>query len=136
MKEQPVVLYVEDDRLSRIVMSMLLKNHLQLEHVYMFEDSEDFMKRVAEIHPKPDLIFLDIHLTPHNGFEMLTMLRESGQYDGVSVIALTASVMSEEVEQLTTAGFNGCIAKPIDGERFPQLFNSLLQGKDIWHIVS
>jgi hypothetical protein len=45
-------------------------------------------------------------------------------------------VMNEEVARLQTAGFDGCIAKPIDKTRFPLLLNEILQGNKVWNIFS
>src|SRR5215213_691439 len=114
MNNQPVVLYVEDDPQSRKLMQMLLMGRMQLTDLTVFEDSSDFLTRVNALDPKPDIIFLDIHVKPYSGFDMLQMLRELDWMNGTPIVALTASVMNEEVEQLQTAGFNGCLAKPIN----------------------
>jgi CheY-like chemotaxis protein len=131
---QPVVLYVEDEPSSRKVMRMIAKD-MGLENLTLFEDSSDFMARVAALPLKPQIIFLDIHVKPHTGFEMLKMLRDSGQYTGVPIVAMTASVMNEEVGQLRTAGFDGCLAKPIDIDTFPDTVRRILAGEVIWRII-
>jgi two-component system sensor histidine kinase TorS len=51
------------------------------------------------------------------------------------IVALTASVMNEEVEQLKDAGFNGVIPKPIDMDGFPDLIEAILDGKDVWRVI-
>jgi CheY-like chemotaxis protein len=131
---QPVILYVEDEVRSRKVMQMIAGD-MGIEALLIFEDSSDFLTRVQALNPKPDLVFLDIHVKPHNGFEMLEMLRQSRQFDHIPVVAMTASVMNEEVQQLRTAGFNGCLAKPIDIDTFPDSVERLMNGESIWHIV-
>ena len=128
------VLYVEDDRMSRMVMKMLLDSHSTIEHTFLFEDSEDFVARVQSLNPIPDLIFLDIHVPPIDGFEMLTILRRMPEFKEKTIVALTASVMNEEIEELVSAGFNGCIAKPLNPELFPDLLDKILAGQKIWHI--
>jgi CheY-like chemotaxis protein len=134
MNEQPAVLYVEDDPLSRRVMSMLLAGRLGLSEVTIFDDSTDFQARVSALDPKPDIVFLDIQVEPHDGFAMLDMLRQMTWVDGTPIIALTASVMNEEVQQLRQAGFNGCLAKPLDLNSFQETFRRLLDGETIWRI--
>ncbi len=133
--KRPVILYVEDDPQSRKLMSMLLKGRMKLPHVTILEDSEDFEAHIAALDPKPDIILLDIHMKPFNGFEMLTMLRENEWVRHIPIVALTASVMSEEVQKLKTVGFNGCLAKPIDLETFPETLDRILNGETIWRIV-
>jgi two-component system, cell cycle response regulator DivK len=135
MSTKPVVLYVEDEPRSRRVMQMITDD-MGLTHVTIFEDSTDFMARFAALEPKPDVIFLDIHMTPHTGFEMLAMLREADQSINVPVVAMTASVMNEEIHKLKSAGFDGCIAKPIDFDTFPETLQRIMSGEKIWRIVS
>lgn len=134
MTQDPCVLYVEDDMMSRSVMKMMLVNEMHLSNVIIFEDSSNFLERVSNIAPKPDVILLDIHMKPFTGFEMLTMLRDMDQFEGTPIIALTASVMNEEVAQLKGAGFDGCVSKPIDMDLFPDILGSILKGKKIWRV--
>lgn len=134
MKSNPVFLYVEDDAVSRSIMKMLLTRVIGYDQVTVFPDSSNFMEKVEALAVKPDVIFLDIHVQPHSGFEMLKMLRSHEAYKDTSIVALTASVMNEEVEQLHNAGFDGGIAKPLDQSRFPELLQSILQKEKIWHI--
>lgn len=128
------ILYVEDDPMSRRVMKMLLVNRLGM-NLEIWEDSTDFPEKIAALEAIHDLIFLDIHVLPYNGFKMLAILRENEQFKHLPIVALTASVMNEEVQELESAGFNGCLAKPIDVENFPNLLERLLGGEKIWHIT-
>lgn len=136
MKNQPTVLYVEDDPRSRKVMTMLLCGSMGLPNVTVLEDSQDFLSKVQSLSPKPDVIFLDIHVEPFNGFKMLEMLRQNQEFHHVPVVALTASVMNEEVEQLRAAGFHSCLAKPIDIDTFPDVLNRILEGESVWRILA
>jgi CheY-like chemotaxis protein len=133
-KQVRSVLYVDDDVSSLVVMQILLVEELHLPYVTMFEDSDQFMQRVKALSVPPDVILLDIHVKPLTGFEMLRQLRENGFSEAV-IIALTASVMNEEVMQLKTAGFDGVIAKPVNLDRFPKLWECALNGEQIWSIV-
>jgi two-component system, sensor histidine kinase len=136
MTHQPSILYVEDEAKSRRVMQMLLVNSMKLDNVTIFEDSSDFIARVDALNPKPDVIFLDIHVAPYNGFQMLEMLWKSGRYNDTIIVALTASVMNEEVTQLRESGFDGCLSKPIDIDTFPEILSLILKGEEVWHIIS
>ena len=136
METQPAVLYVEDDPSSRKMMQLLLSGRMRLPQVTIMEDSTDFQMRVDALDPKPDIIFLDIHVKPYDGFEMLKMLRELNWANGTPIVALTASVMNEEVYQLREAGFSGCLAKPLDLSTFPEIFERILDGETIWRIIN
>jgi two-component system cell cycle response regulator DivK len=63
------------------------------------------------------------------------MLRNDPDFVHVTIIALTASVMNEEVAALENAGFDGTIAKPIDPDAFPELLDQILGGKKVWFIA-
>lgn len=134
MKTNPVILYVEDEARSRRVMQMIFSD-LQGTDLTIFEDSTDFLPRVLALDTKPNVIFLDIHMRPHTGFEMLAMLREQDSFAGIPVVAMTASVMNEEIKQLREAGFDGCVAKPIDFDSFPELLNRIMDGEKVWRIL-
>lgn len=128
-----VILYVEDDPRSRKVMQMVTSD-MDLSQVIIFEDSVDFTARVSLLDPKPNIVFLDIHVPPYSGFEMLQMLRQMPEFADTPIVAMTASVMNEEVHQLRTAGFDGCLAKPLDMDTFPDLLNLILSGEKVWRI--
>jgi CheY-like chemotaxis protein len=133
---RPTVLYVEDDAQSRMVMRMALKNRMGITRLTLFEDSSDFLARYQALDPAPDVIFLDIHMQPHTGFEMLRMLRGSAALrPGTPIVAMTASVMNEEVQALRTAGFDGCLAKPLDLDTFPDAFQRIVGGERVWRII-
>lgn len=135
MTSQPRVLYVEDEARSRRVMRMLFDS-MDLESGEIFEDSADFLARAEALDPKPDIVLLDIHVKPYNGFEMLEMLRQSPHYANTKIVALTASVMNEEVAKLKESSFDGCLSKPIDSDVFPEILNQIMQGEEIWRITS
>ncbi len=127
-------LYVEDDPSNRLVMSLLMEKALGTQNFVMFDNSADFMARVKALPNPPDLVMLDIHVRPHDGFEMLKMLRSDPDYRHVKVIALTASVMDQEVERLRSSGFSGAIGKPLKLSTFPALLAKILQGEMVWYV--
>jgi len=134
MTTNPNILYVEDDALSREVMEALLRRKLGFKNVTIFNDSTQFMERLHAIPDGPDVIFLDIHMEPIDGFEMLRQVREDGGFTGTKIVALTASVMNEEVKMLRSAGFNGVMAKPLDVDAFPGALDRILNGEQVWII--
>ena len=130
----PVILYVEDDALSREVMQTLLTRGLGYTNVTVFENSSEFEIKLDALSTIPDIIFLDIQMEPIDGFTMLGLIRQSSKYNLTRVVALTASVMNEEVKKLKDAGFNGVIAKPLNYETFPNALRRILDKEDIWSV--
>ena len=130
-----VYLYVEDDPLSRQVMELMAGSVLGDVRLIVFENTENFMDRLAALDTIPDLILLDVHIRPVDGFEVLATLRLDERYAHVPVIALTASVMAEEIAHLHIGGFDGAIGKPISVSTFPGLIQRILAGEAVWHVV-
>lgn len=128
------ILYVEDDARSRDVLHMVHRMNPGLMALTMFEDSANFEERLLKLAPQPDAVLLDIHVLPYTGLEMLAMIRRRAEYDSTPVIALTASVMNEEVEMLKGVGFQGVISKPIDLDTFPEILERVMQGEKIWYV--
>ena len=132
--KQPHFLYVEDDPHSREVLQMILKKVMGYQHIHFFENSENFMDRLRSLPQVPDVIFLDIQIRPQNGYEILTQLRADPAYQSVKVVALTASVMVQDVARLQETGFDGLIGKPVAHKVFPRLLNDIFAGRPVWYI--
>jgi CheY-like chemotaxis protein len=127
-------LYVEDDSSSRHLIKILMGTVLGYTHLTIFENSEGFLNRVRALPAVPDVIFLDIHIAPHDGYALLDMLRKEPDYRNVPVIAMTAGVMAADVDRLKRAGFNGLIGKPIRKKVFAQQLEKILAGESIWEV--
>lgn len=134
MSDYPAVLYVEDDPMSRTVMEIILSTQLGLTNVAIFEDSTDFANQLEHLPFQPDIVFLDIHMEPIDGFAILGILRSHPRYAHLPIVALTASVMNEEIAQLKEVSFNGVVPKPIDIDTFPEIFERLIAGQEVWHV--
>jgi CheY-like chemotaxis protein len=128
------LLCVEDDFSNRLVMKLLVEKTLNVKHYAIFEDSADFLSRVRNLPKRPDIILLDIHVSPLNGFQMLQEIRGDSVYFTTKVVALTASVMNEEVERLRKSGFDGAIGKPISLSTFPIAIERIMNGESIWQL--
>jgi CheY-like chemotaxis protein len=128
-------LYVEDDPFSREIMQMLMENVMEVRQLTIFDDSTNFADHLHLLRPVPDVILLDIHVKPHDGFEMLNFVRADPAYQNSKVIALTASVMNEEVAKLRASGFDAAIAKPLSLQTFPDMIARVLSGETVWYVA-
>lgn len=134
MRRNPIFLYVEDDPYSIKVMRMIFEKVMHTPSLIVFEGSDNFMQNLLELHTSPDIFLLDIQMKPYNGFELLHMLRTDARFRESKIVALTASVMGEEVDQLKKSGFDGAISKPIHITSFPSLISRILNGENIWFV--
>ena len=68
-----------------------------------------------------DLILMDIHLPGMDGIELTQKLRETEKYKKIPIIAVSAAIMTEEIESSPLL-FDAYINKPI---QLPKLRDSL-----------
>jgi CheY-like chemotaxis protein len=133
--QQPVLVYVEDDEASIIVMKAIVEKVMKLNTLHVLHNRADFVQQVKQLEVTPDIFLFDIQMKPYDGFELLSMLRNDPQFNNSKAVALTASVMSEEVARLKSRGFDGAIAKPLNIEAFPGLIARIMDGESVWYIV-
>ena len=105
-----LILIVEDQPLNR----KLVRDVLQAKgyRTTEAETGEDGV-RAARDH-LPALILMDIQLPGISGIEALQRLREEPATQTIPVIAVTASAMQQNQREITAAGFDGYLPKPID----------------------
>ena len=76
---------------------------------------------------KPDLVLMDIQLPGMNGIDALKVLRADASTARIPVIAVTASVMQQDRNLITEAGFDGYIGKPINLKEFLDTVRAMLE---------
>lgn len=79
---------------------------------------------------QPDLIISDIHLPGMDGFALLVALAATPNLADVPVIAVTASAMSGDRENIIRAGFDDYVSKPIEPESFVSQISRHLPKRD------
>ena len=84
--------------------------------------------RLAREH-RPALVLMDIQLPGINGIEALRQLRADPATASIPVIAVTASVMASDRREITEAGFDDYVAKPISLKLFLDAVRRALEGR-------
>ena len=109
-----LILIVEDNEKNMKLVRDILqaKGYQTLEAV----NAEDGIALAVE--NKPDLVLMDIQLPGMNGIEALKVLRAEPSTAHIPVVAITASVMQQDKQQVVDSGFNGFIEKPINLKEF------------------
>jgi two-component system cell cycle response regulator DivK len=120
-----LILIVEDNAKNL----KLVRDVLQVKGYSTLEagTAEDGIRLAREA--KPDLILMDIHLPGMSGIEALTILRADAATAPIPVIAVTASVMQQDRKQITEAGFDAYVGKPINIKEFLDAVRSTLEGR-------
>jgi two-component system cell cycle response regulator DivK len=119
----PVILIVEDNEKNmKLVRDVLqAKGYTTLEAV----TGEDGV-RLAKEH-LPRLVLMDIQLPGINGIEALRQLRADPATAPIPVIAVTASVMASDRRNITDAGFDGYVGKPLNLKEFLDAVRAMLE---------
>jgi CheY-like chemotaxis protein len=104
------ILVADDNPFSRELMRELLEasRHVIIEAVNG-RNALDLIRR-----NRPDLVFLDLQMPLQDGFSVIRELRDDARFQGLTVVAVTASAMLGERERALAAGFDSYIAKPIE----------------------
>jgi two-component system cell cycle response regulator DivK len=76
----------------------------------------------------PDLVLMDIQLPGINGIEAFKQLRAEARTARIPVVALTASVTPVDRSQITAAGFDAFVSKPINLKEFLDTVKRLVEG--------
>jgi two-component system cell cycle response regulator DivK len=118
-----LILIVEDNEKNM----KLVRDVLQVKGYATLEagNAEDGIRLAAE--HIPDLVLMDIQLPGMNGIDALGVLRADPATADIPVIAVTASVMQQDRKQITEAGFDGYIGKPINLKEFLDTVRAMLE---------
>jgi two-component system cell cycle response regulator DivK len=117
-----LILIVEDNEKNRRLVRDLLqfKGYQTVES----ETAEEGIRLAQE--NRPALILMDIHLPGIDGITALGRLRADPRTSGIPVIAVTASVMTNDRQRIMAAGFDGYQPKPINVREFPNVVRQTL----------
>ena len=108
------ILIVEDNEKNmKLVRDVLqVKGYATLEAM----TGEDGVRLAKE--RLPALVLMDIQLPGISGIEALKQLRADPATAAIPVIAVTASVMVSDRRNITDAGFDGYVGKPLNLKEF------------------
>ena len=118
-----LILVIEDnDKNRKLVRDVLtFKGYAIIEA----ETGEEGVRLAQERHPS--LVLMDIRLPGIDGIEALRRLRAEQATRGIPIMAMTASVMTEDRQRITDAGFDAYQSKPIKLKDFVAAVERLLE---------
>jgi len=119
--DKATILVIEDNSDNLITLKALLEEKFVISSAI---DGLEGLEKAALINP--DLILLDISLPGMDGFKVLDEIRNSEKLKTIPVVALTARAMKGDRENLLAYGFDGYVAKPIDGESFERTIQEFI----------
>ena len=119
---KPVVLVVEDNPDNMLTLRTLLGDRFQV------VEAEDGRTGVELARSRlPDLILTDIALPGLDGIQALREIRDVEALQDIPVIAVTASAMKGDREEILAHGFDGYLSKPLDHDALMDLLREFLE---------
>ena len=122
-------LLAEDVEINReIVLALLEPTLLDIDCV---ENGVEAVRAFADNPAKYNIIFMDLQMPEMDGYEAARSIRAlEGEGDrNVPIIAMTANVFKEDVENCLAAGMNDHIGKPLDFEAVLRILRQYLLGQ-------
>jgi CheY-like chemotaxis protein len=119
------ILIVEDNERNR----KLVRDTLQLKgyETIEAETGEDGVRLAKEL--LPALVLMDIQLPGIDGITALGQLRADERTRAIPVVAVTASVMSQDRQKIMAAGFDAYQPKPISVKELLETIRRLLEAR-------
>jgi len=102
------VVVVDDDADTRLMLTVALREHGA--EVRAVPSVAEAIVALAET--PADVLISDISMPDEDGYSLIRTLRARGQ--GLPALALTALARVEDTERALAAGFQRCLAKPVD----------------------
>lgn len=116
------VLIVEDNFMSKtLVKEILLMNGYD---VVEADRGTEALKLAST--ESPDLILMDINMPGMDGITAARLIKGNVESRDIPVLALTASAMKGDEEEMMSHGFDGYVAKPIDAKALIKMIKNNL----------
>lgn len=108
------ILLAEDIEINQIIFKELLdETGIRIDCV---DNGREALRAFSETPDRYDIIFMDLQMPLMDGFEATREIRSLGsaQAKSIPIVAMTANVFQEDIEQCLKAGMNDHLGKPIE----------------------
>lgn len=129
LKDATIILIEDDPNSYLATIDLLTLDGASTIHAC---DSGEQALKLAEALPKVDLFLVDIYMPGETGYDFIKKLRRHPRLTHSKVVALTASVMYEDIRRVKEAGFDSFIGKPVRPTRFASQVRRILAGETLW----
>ncbi len=107
------VLVVDDNQINRLLINKVLSKWGAV--IDYAENGQEAIDKI-EANPTFDVVLMDIHMPVMGGVEAVQILRAKPDlyFKQLPIIALTASMLTSEIDEINGAGMNDYILKPFE----------------------
>jgi CheY-like chemotaxis protein len=144
MNEKPTILLVDDNENDLFLMRRafakaafdvpLQEVHSGVEALAYLTAAHPYSDRIQ--FPLPAVMLLDLNMPKGNGFDLLTQVRSKAGLRRLSVIVLTSSALTEDIERALDCGASAYLVKPSNFEALVATIRCLREWIEINHFPS
>lgn len=125
MQQLKLALVVDDDRISRNLVSIVLKKL-----GWLVDEAENGPQALQLITQSDyQLVLLDLQMHGLSGEETCRRIRSVPKFRTIKIIAYTAHAFSDDFPRILTAGFDDILTKPVSIQKFADTIVVLEQDK-------
>lgn len=119
------ILIIDDVQENLMIVKKLLEK--QIPNIFLSFGEHDAISLFES--QRFDIVLMDIQMPKMNGFELIKIFRkiDSKRFNFTPIIAFTANVTMEEQIEISDAGFNGFLSKPVTKKDIFDKFLEVLQ---------
>lgn len=115
------ILLAEDNRINQKVFNAVMRPTKATIRI-----ANDGIEAIDEVDKLlPDLIFMDIQMPNMDGIQACEIIKNS--HPNIPIIALTANVMTHDIDKYKQVGFDHCLGKPVDVNEVYTLIQKFLE---------
>jgi len=109
------LLLAEDNEINRsIIIGLLAGTDIQIITAETGQEAVELIRDNLNI----NVVLMDIQMPIMDGFEASRLIRNDPSKDHIPIIAVTGNTLESDIQNISDAGMNGHIAKPIDVNTF------------------
>lgn len=108
------ILLAEDNSINRMLIVKLIEP-LQWTVLQAVNGAE--VLEILNLDPSIDLVLMDVHMPVTSGLEATSRIKADNKLKHIPIIALTASVLQNDIDQCYAAGVDDFIEKPVKSDR-------------------
>ena len=144
MNDRQTILLVDDSENDLVLMRVAFKKaefNSPLQEVHNGEEAIAYLKGDEPYSdrgkfPLPTVMLLDLNMPMKNGFDVLTWVRAQTALKRLSIVVLTASMRTEDVERAFDLGANSFLVKPSNLDGLAGMLRCLRDWIQINHFLS
>lgn len=124
------VLLIDDDDIVNSINSVIIKHAkfaAEVDSINNVPHAIDFLNRVKSSGDVPDVIFLDLNMPGHDGWDFIEEYEKLNMNGDIKVIMLTSSISAKDEERASSSKcITAFISKPLSPELLENIYESHL----------